>query len=88
MTTARVIVDNSTTTVRVIMTGGILMASSSLLVIDGFVTAKGAGNVAPTHEIGDFVSGWIGTTYVAGRINNLPLNDVSDLDMAVQGTIL
>ena len=83
-----VIVDDTTQETNIIVSDGVLTASGGGTFIDGFLVKKGAGNVAGTIEIGDYVSGWIGDVYVAGKVLTIPVNDVSDLDNAVQGEIL
>ena len=57
-------------------------------VIDGWFTKKKAGYTTLTAlEVGDFIFGWIGTTFVAGRINSLPLASTSNIDIATSGTV-
>lgn len=92
-TVVNVILDNGTTTVNVVMTGGILFEASSLPVIDGFIVQKGSGNVAPTIEIGDYLSGWLSVApsdeiYINARslINGTPTT-ISEVAPAVQGEI-
>lgn len=82
-----IVVNSTTTTVEVVLTGGIL-TTNDLTVIDGFITVKGAGNVAATIEAGDYISGWISDVYVHGKVLTIPVNDISDVDPALQGEIL
>lgn len=84
--TINVTVDDSAETVNVTVSDGVLTtAASSVTVIDGFIVTKGAGNVAGTIEVGDKVVGWIGQVYVAGEVLTIPVNDVGDVDPAIQG---
>lgn len=88
-TTVNVILDNSSTTVNVVMTGGIIQTSSSLLVISGFIVKKGSGNTAATIEVGDYITGgWIGDVWLSGKVTTIPVNDVSDINPAVQGEVI
>lgn len=80
-------VDDTEQIVNVVVNDGVFVQSGGGLFIDGFLVKKGAGNSASTIEAGDFVDGWIGTVRVSGRVNTIPVNDVSDLDMALQGEI-
>lgn len=82
-----VTVEENTEVVNVTLNDGVFVQSGGGLFIDGFLVKKGVGNVAATIEVGDFVDGWIGTVRVSGRVNTIPVNDVSDLDMALQGEI-
>ena len=83
-----VTVDDTTQTVNVTLSDGVLTASGGGTFIDGYLVKKGSGNVAGTIEVGDFISGWLGSVWIAGEVTVIPVNDVSDLDMAVQGEIL
>ena len=56
--------------------------------INGFQVSKGAGNIGSTIEIGDKVIGWIDNIYVAGVVTNIPVNDPSDVNTAIQGEYL
>ena len=56
--------------------------------INGFQVTKGAGNTGSTIEIGDKVIGWIDNIYVAGVVTNIPVNDPSDVNTAIQGEYL
>ena len=80
--------DQSTSVLKVSVTEGVVAIGGSVTEIDGFIVKKGAGNVASTIEVGDYISGWIGDVYVAGKVTTIPVNDVSDLSIAVQGEIL
>ena len=83
-----VTVNDTTEQINVTVSDGILTtAGSSLTVIDGFIVDKGAGNVAGTIEVNDKIRGWIDDVYVAGRVNTIPVNDVSDVTTGVQGEI-
>ena len=63
-------------------------SNSGNLVINGWFTKKKVGALTPdTHEVGDFVHGWDGTKFVAGRINALPFIGADELDLAIGGTI-
>ena len=86
--TINVTVNDTTQTVNVTISDGVLTSAGGGTFISGFNVVKGSGNVAGTIEVGDFISGWIGTVWVAGEVNTIPVNDVSDLDMALQGEIL
>ena len=86
--TINVTVNDTTQTINVTVSDGVLTASGGGTFISGFNVVKGSGNVAGTIEVGDFIAGWIGTVYVTGRVNTIPVNDVSDLDMALQGEII
>ena len=86
--TINVTVDDSAQTVNVTVSDGLLTQSGGGTFISGFLVVKGAGNVAATIEVGDYVSGWISDVWAAGKVLTIPVNDVSDLDMAVQGEIL
>lgn len=83
-----VTVDDSAQTVNVSVSDGVLVSTGGGTFIDGFWVKKGTGNIAATIEVGDKVDGWIGDVRVAGEVNTIPVNDVSDLDMALQGEIL
>jgi len=83
-----VTVDDSAQTVNVTVSDGVLTASGGGTFIDGYLVKKGSGNVASTIEVGDKISGWLGDVWVAGEVLVIPVNDVSDIDMAVQGEIL
>lgn len=84
----RIIEIDDMATVQVIVQGGIIQQSNSLNVVSGFIVQKGAGNIGAGIEVGDYISGWLGEVYVSGRVTTIPVNDVSDLAMAVQGEIL
>ena len=86
--TINVTVNDTTQTVNVTISDGVLTSAGGGTFISGFNVVKGSGNVEGTIEVGDFISGWIGTVWVAGEVNTVPVNDVSDLDMALQGEIL
>lgn len=83
-----VTVDDTTEQINVSVSDGIITASGGGTFISGFLVVKGSGNVAATIEVGDYVSGWIADVWVAGKVLTIPVNDVSDLDNAVQGEIL
>lgn len=80
-----VTVDDSANTVSVTVSDGLLTTSGGVTFIDGFLVTKGAGNIAATIEVGDKIVGWIGQVYIAGEVTTIPVNDVSDVDPAVQG---
>lgn len=80
-----VTVDDSAETVNVTVSDGVITASGGGTFISGFLVTKGVGNTAGTIEVGDKVVGWIGQVFVAGGALNVPINDVSDVDPAVQG---
>jgi len=80
-------VDDSTETINITIQDGIITAAGGGTFISGFNTIKGAGNVAATIEVGDYVSGWISEVWVAGKVLTIPVTDVSDLSNAVQGEI-
>lgn len=80
-----VTVDDSANTVSVTVSDGLLTASGGGTFIDGFLVTKGVGNIAATIEVGDKIVGWIGQVYIAGEVTTIPVNDVSDVDPAVQG---
>lgn len=81
-------VDDTTHTVNVTVSDGIITASGGGTFIDGYNVKKGTGNVAATIEVGDKISGWLGDVYLAGEVAVIPVNDVSDVTMAIQGEIL
>ena len=83
-----VTVDDTAYTVNVSVSDGVLTASGGGTFIDGFNVKKGTLNVAATIEVGDYVVGWIGDVYLAGKVLVIPVNDVSDVDMAIQGEII
>ena len=83
--TVNVTVDDSAETVNVTVSDGLLTASGGGTFINGFLVTKGAGNVLATIEVGDKVIGWISQVFVAGEVLTIPVNDVSDVDPAVQG---
>lgn len=79
---------NSDMTVNVTVQDGVVTQSGGGTFISGFNVKKGSGNVAGTIEVGDFISGWLDSVFVAGEVLTIPVTDVSDLDIAVQGEIL
>lgn len=82
-------IDNDMATmVNVYLRGGIQTSTSGATFIDGFLVKKGSGNVASTIEVGDQISGWIGDVYVAGEVTTIPVNDISDVNPAIQGKVL
>ena len=83
-----VTVDETTEVVNVTISDGLITASGGGTFISGFLVKKGSGNSAASIEVGDYVSGWISDVWIAGKVLVIPVNDVSDLDMAVQGEIL
>ena len=83
-----VTVDDTTQTVNVTISDGVLTVSGGGTFIDNFLVLKGSGNVAGTIEVGDKVSGWLSDVWVSGEVLTIPVTDVSDLDIAVQGEIL
>lgn len=77
------------TTINVYLRGGIQNTSSSGgTYIDGFNVKKGSGNSAATIEVGDKIAGWIGDVYITGEVTTIPVNDVSDVNPALQGEVL
>ena len=54
---------------------------------DFFIT-KAPGNTGTDPEVGDKVIGWVGNTFVAGLVLNVPITQVSDLNLASQGQII
>lgn len=82
-------IENEMAVINVYLRGGILSTSSGANFIDGFLVKKGAGNVAATIQIGDYIDGWIGDTKVAGKslINGTPTL-VSEINTAQEDTIL
>lgn len=84
----KLFVSDNRDVLKVSVSEGVRVIGGSITAIDGFVVKKGAGNVASTIEVGDYISGWIGDVYVAGKVTSIPVTDVSDLDIAVQGEIL
>lgn len=55
--------------------------------IDGFTVYKGDGNTTTTAiEVGDFITGFFGATFVAGTVNTIPVTTVDDIDVALDGT--
>ena len=83
-----VTVDDTAYTVNVTLSDGVLTASGGGTFIDGYNVKKGAGNIAATIEVGDYIVGWLGDVYLAGKVLVIPVNDVSDVDMAIQGEII
>ena len=82
-----IIITETTPTVEIVITGGIIQQSNSLLVIDSFLVQKGAGNTGSGIEVGDYISGWISDLFVNGKVLTIPVVDISDLDPALQGEI-
>ena len=83
-----VTVNETTEVVNVTISDALVVQSGGGLFINSFLVIKGSGNSAASIEVGDYASGWIGDVWVAGKVLVIPLNDVSDLDFAVQGEIL
>ena len=54
---------------------------------DFFIT-KAPGNTGTDPEVGDKVIGWVGNTFVAGLVLNVPITQVSDLNLASQGQLI
>ena len=81
-------IDDSADTINVSVQDGIITTSGGGTFISGFLVVKGAGNVSAAIEVGDYISGWINEVWCAGKVLTIPVNDVSDLDNAVQGEIL
>lgn len=54
--------------------------------IDGFTVKKADGNTAETIEVGDFLYGELNGDWVAGFVTSIPVEDVSDLNLADQGS--
>lgn len=76
--------DDMSVTVNVITQGAIISTSgannSSQLsdFIDGYWVTKGAGNVAPTIEVGDRLIGWLDNeTFLAGTVSALPVSETN-----------
>ncbi len=90
MNVFNIIIDNDMATeINVYLRGGIQnTASSGGTYIDGFNVKKGTGNVAATIEVGDKLAGWIDDVYITGEVTNIPVNDVSDINPAIQGEVL
>jgi len=82
-----IIITETTPTVEIVITGGIVQQSNALLIIDSFLVKKGSGNVGAGIEVGDYIVGWISDLYAAGKVLTIPVTDISDLDPAVQGEI-
>ena len=82
-----VTVDEVTDVVNVVVSDGVITASGGGTFIDGFLVNKGGGNIAATIEVGDYIAGWIGNVWVSGIVTTIPVNDVSDVNAAVQGEI-
>lgn len=80
-------VDDSNDTVSVTTSDGFFQSSGDQTFVSGFRLIKGAGNVAATIEVNDYVDGWIGTTFVAGRVNTIPITSAAHVDPAVQGQV-
>ena len=80
-----VTVDDTNQHINVTVSDGVFTQSGGGTFIDGFLVTKGVGNTAGTIEVGDKVVGWIGQVYVAGEVTTIPVNDVSDVDPAIQG---
>ena len=83
-----VTVEETTEIVNVTITDGLITASGGGTFINGFLVNKGAGNVAASIEVNDYISGWIGDVWIAGKVLTIPVTDVSDVSNAVQGEIL
>ena len=83
-----IVITDDTPTIQIVITGGIIQQSNSLSVVSGFLVDKGSGNVGAGIEVGDYIAGWIADVYVAGKVLTIPVTDVSDLGVAVQGEIL
>lgn len=83
-----VTVDDTTDTISITINDGIITASGGGTFINGFLVNKGSGNTAATIEAGDYIAGWIGEVWQAGKVTTIPVNDVSDINDAVQGEIL
>ena len=54
---------------------------------DFFIT-KAPGNSGTDPEVGDKVIGWVGNTFVAGLVLNVPITQLSDLNLASQGQLI
>ena len=86
--TINVTVEDVTDTINVTVSDATITIQGSGLVIDGFQVVKGAGNTDSAIEVNDKIAGWIGDVYVAGIVTSTPVNDVSDVNTAVQGEAL
>lgn len=86
--TINVTVNDSAQTVNVTISDGLLTQSGGGTFINGFNVKKGSGNTASTIEVNDYISGWIGDVWLSGKVTTIPVNDVSDVDPAVQGEVL
>ena len=71
--------------INVTVSDAVLNISGSGLFINNFSVVKGAGNVASTIEVGDKLWGFIDNVFVAGLVTTIPVNDVSDINVAIQG---
>jgi hypothetical protein len=56
-------------------------------VIDGLIVDKGAGTNYAAIEVGDFCSGWEGTSYVAFRVDGLPYTTEANRSYALNNEI-
>lgn len=83
-----VTVDDSNDIINVTVSDGVFTASGGGTFIDGYLVSKGAGNNSASIEVGDYISGWIGDVWISGKVTTVPVNDVSDVDPAIQGEIL
>ena len=62
--TINITVDDSAQTVAVTVSDGFIVSGGTF--IGDFLVTKGTGNTAATIEIGDYLTGWIGNTFISG----------------------
>jgi len=54
--------------------------------IDGFTVTKADGNTLTSSiEGGDFIYGFFGDVFAAGTVTTIPVNDITDINVAVKG---
>lgn len=80
-----VTVDDVYETINIVVTDGVIVQGGGATIIDGFQVVKGPGNTGTTIEVGDKINGWLDNVYIAGEVTNTPVNDVSDVNTALQG---
>ena len=83
-----VTIDDVYETINVVVSDAVIVQGGGATIIDGFQVVKGAGNTGTTIEVGDKVNGWLDNVYIAGIVLNTPVNDVSDVNTALQGEYL
>jgi hypothetical protein len=74
--------------INVTVSDAVLNITGTGTSIDGFSVIKGAGNISTQIEVGDKIWGFIDNVFIAGLVTNTPVNDVSDVNIAVQGEYL